>query len=257
MHRRTFLAGLTVGTVGLAGCTGPAAPFGETETSAPESVDAPSLAEQGNPSTICQQGYVDLGIYAIDKPAFADDWGGVEIPKKYTGASQLAEDDVVVGLVTDGMARAYPVAVLWVHEIVNDTFGEPVIVTFCSICRSGMTASRVVNRTPTTFGVSGQLWQPPELESRVRETEGSVFAVERRNTSPGEIRNLGNLVMFDQATGSFWSQILARAICGPLTGETLEILPASVATWGNWRESHPDTDVLLPPPHSKLMDLPG
>lgn len=231
--------------------------FRETQTPTVEAADAPPLAEQGNPSTICQQGYVDLGIYAIDEPAFADDWSGVEIPEKYTGDTRLADEDVVIGLTSDGTARAYPVAVLWVHEIVNDDFGEPVIVTFCSICRSGMVASRVVKGMTTLFGVSGQLWEPPELETRVREAEGQAFAVERRDASPGEIRNLGNLVMFDQATGSYWSQILARAICGPLTDETLGILPSTATTWADWRQTHPHTDVLLPPPHSKLMSLPG
>lgn len=257
MNRRAFLAGLTAGSVGLAGCSGPAAPFGGTETATPEPVEAPQLAEQGNPSNICQQDYVDLGIYAIDEPAFAEDWSGMDIDESYTSAGELAAEDVVIGLKHDDVARAYPVAILWVHEIVNDTFGQPVIVTFCSICRSGMVANRFVNGTPTMFGVSGQLWEPPELQSRVRESEGEVFAVERRDASPGDIRNSGNLVMFDQATGSYWSQILAQAICGPMTDKTLEIVPSTATTWADWRDAHPDTEVLLPPPYSELMTIPG
>lgn len=257
MNRRAFLASLAAGTTGLAGCTGGAIEPGGTDTPTPTPVEGPTLVEQGNLPDICHRVFADVGIYAIDQPAFADDWSDVEIPEGYTGEVHLVDDDVVIGLKDDESARAYPVAVLWSHEIVNDTFGPPVIVTFCSICRSGMVASRVVRGEETTFGVSGQLWEPPELESRAREQREEVFAIEPGNADPGQIRNSGNLVMFDRATWSYWSQILAQAICGPSTGETLEIVPSTATTWGEWREEHPETDVLLPPPHSTLMSLPG
>jgi hypothetical protein len=61
----------------------------------------------------------------------------------------------------------------------------------------------------------------------------------------------GNLVMYDEATRSYWSQILGEAICGPKTGERLSIVPSTVATWGDWQADNPDTEVLLPPPHSE------
>ena len=71
----------------------------------------------------------------------------------------------------------------------------------------------------TSFGVSGKLWR-------------------------------NDLVLYDEATGSLWSQLLATAIRGPATGQTLELVPASLSTWGEWREAHPETKVLLPPPGS-------
>lgn len=256
MKRRAFLGASAAVTTGLAGCSGVANPVAESPTERTP-VATPSLAEQGSPPSICQQGYVDLGIYAIDEPAFADDWSGVEIPEKYTGNDELVDDDVVIGLARGDDARAYPLAVLWVHEIVNDTFGQPLIVTYCSLCRSGMVARRVVDGTPTRFGVSGQLWRPPELQIRVSEAENRTFAAERRDAAPGSVRSSGNLVMFDLATTSYWSQILARAICGPRSGDRLEIVPSTVARWSDWRAAHPDTDVLLPPPRSTLMELPG
>ena len=48
------------------------------------------------------------------------------------------------------------------------------------------------------------------------------------------------LVMFDRQTESLWSQLLGQAIVGPLQGTRLTMLPATVMTWGAWRQEHPD-----------------
>lgn len=76
-----------------------------------------------------------------------------------------------------------------------------------------------------------------------------MFGVATDGSRTG-VRNSGNLVLYDAATGSYWSQILVRAICGPRRGDDLEIAPSTVATWGEWRRERPETDVLLPPPRS-------
>lgn len=70
-----------------------------------------------------------------------------------------------------------------------------------------------VEGEPTTFGVSGKLWRD-------------------------------SLVMYDRATESLWSQLLGRAVAGPMKGTELEEVPSEVTTWGEWRERHPDTVVL-------------
>ena len=180
----------------------------------------------------------------------------------------LADGSYVIGLTSaDGArARAYPLAVVWWHETVNDSFGggpdagqsgsdgddEPVLVTFCPICQSGMVAERRVAGAETTFGVSGQLWQPPDIYTASAETDGRVFGASATDGET-EVRNSGNLVLYDERTRSYWSQLLAEAICGERQGERLTILPSTVTTWGEWRTDHPETDVLLPPPYSTLM----
>jgi hypothetical protein len=63
-------------------------------------------------------------------------------------------------------------------------------------------------------------------------------------------RTSGNLVVVDEATGSYWSQLLAEAICRPQTGDELRIRPPKVDTCEEWRPRRPSTKVLLPPPHS-------
>lgn len=105
----------------------------------------------------------------------------------------------------------------------------------------------------TQFGASGLLWRPPGEYTVASEAEGTAFGASRTDPDAG-VRNGGNLVLYDAATGSYWSQLLARAVCGPRTGDELEIVPSRVATWGEWREEHPGTVVLLSPPHSGTVD---
>jgi len=74
--------------------------------------------------------------------------------------------------------------------------------------------SRVVDGQTYTFGVSGKL-----------------------------IRN--TLVMYDRQTDSLWSQLLGKAVAGPLTGKELEFVAAVHTTWADWKARHPDTVALV------------
>jgi hypothetical protein len=249
------------------------------ETPSPTADDSATLAELGTPETICAAEVVeDFHIRAVGRPAFADDWAGFEVADRYRIGSRagdpqpgtastdpLADEAVVIGLtaaggdtdVADGTddtvrARAYPLPVVWWHEAVNDTFGGPVLPTFCSICNTGLVAERLVDGEPATFGVSGQLWQPPGEYTFAAVEGGRSFGVSTGDPDAA-VRNSGNLVLFDDATGSFWSQVLGQAICGPQAGERFAIRPATVTRWGEWRAEYPQTDVLLPPPYSELL----
>lgn len=272
---RRRLLGLLGASVTTAGCLG----FGDTDdtTSRPpttrdgtptgtardqtatsastagERTATPPLARRGVPAEICekeQQRPGPDGIYAVVDPAFAPDWSDVNIPDQYQlGDSGIPDDGIVVGLEHDGAARAYPLVILWWHEIVNDTFGVPTLVTYCPLCRSGMVAERTVGGEPTAFTVTELLWVPPGVATNRSVSKNRTFGVGIAETEV-EVRERGNLVFTDAATGSYWSQLLARAICGPKRGEQLDILPSQTARWGDWKAAHPDTDVLLPPPHS-------
>jgi len=159
----------------------------------------------------------------------------------------------------DGLARAYRLTILVTHEIVNDRLGtsdglagtgEPVIVTFCPLCASGMVASRRVDGETTEFAVTGQLWMPEAVFERASEEEGRTFGATHSGGEEISVKHNGNLVMYDAATRSYWSQILARGICSPHTGTELGIRPSSVTTWEQFHRRYPGGEVLLPPPHS-------
>ena len=53
-----------------------------------------------------------------------------------------------------------------------------------------------------------------------------------------------NLLMYDRATESLWSQSLGEAVVGSRTGSKLEIVPMQLLRWGELREKHPDAMVL-------------
>lgn len=224
MYRRRYLAALGTGATALAGClgrdsAGDAPPAteddGEATTDAANDGTAGS-GPTGDPDLPVPQADLDRGaakdaIPAITDPAFGPDWAGVD--------ADLNDDDRVIGVERDGAARAYPLRILNWHEVVNDDFGGPLLVTYCPLCGSGVTGVRTVAGEPTTFGVSGLLWK-------------------------------SDLVMYDDLTDSLWSQIRAQAIRGPQTGERIDLVPSALTTLSAWREEYPDTEVLLPPPAS-------
>jgi hypothetical protein len=166
-------------------------------------------------------------IPAIVDPAFGPNWEDVSYrldpeDEESDYDPELASDDTVLGVARDGAARAYPLKLLNWHEVVNDAFGGPLLVSYCPVCRSGVVASRRIDERTLTFGVSGYLLR-------------------------------ANLVLYDEETETLWSQLLAKGINGPLTGTDLPLEPSTLTSWGAWRDEYSDAEVLLPPPESSTV----
>lgn len=124
--------------------------------------------------------------------------------------ARLDDGDPVIGLFIEGEARAYPHRIMVHHEIVNDRVGGlTVAVTYCPLTAT----AQGFKRGGTTLGVSGQL-----LNS--------------------------NLVMFDRASQTRFSQINATGLTGPHRGRTLDEVRLVWTTWQRWRAVHPNTRVL-------------
>lgn len=102
--------------------------------------------------------------------------------------------------------------------------------------------------------MTGLLWMPERVFARASEDQDRVFGASYSGGEEVSVRHDGNLVLYDVATHTYWSQMLGRGICDSHTGTELAIRPSTVATWGEWRERHPDTDVLLPPLHSETVE---
>ena len=129
-------------------------------------------------------------------------------------ARWLDDDDLIIGYAAADRAWAFPVRILNLHEIVNDTLGgEPVLVSFCPLCNSGVVYSRRLDGRELTFGNTSALYE-------------------------------SDMVMLDYDTGSYWWQVAGEAIVGTLTGSKLRVLPATTARWGDWRAVHRETLVL-------------
>jgi len=155
-------------------------------------------------------GELELAASPDDIPAiFASD-------DLFIGAesNEWGDDEKIIGVEINGDARAYPIRLLSLHEIVNDVVGEkPVAVTWCPLCYSALVFERVVDGTELTFGVSGYLYR-------------------------------NNLVMYDHQSNGLWSQLLAQGIKGAHRGEYLTVLPSVLTTWGEWKEVYPDARIL-------------
>jgi hypothetical protein len=128
--------------------------------------------------------------------------------------SFLAPADLVLGVVAGGEARAYPHQIFWWHEIVNDVLGGvPLVVSYCPLTGSGLVYDPVIDGQLLDFGVSGLLFD-------------------------------NNLVLFDRATESLWSQMRIQSICGSFSGTTPTLLPVVQSTWEAWKALYPDTSVV-------------
>jgi hypothetical protein len=144
------------------------------------------------------------GIPAIDEPRF------MPVNK----VRWLQDGDRVLGIDYGGQAKAYPIAILNWHEVVNDRIGqESVVVTFCPLCGTGMAFKARVAGEVKRFGVSGLLYN-------------------------------SDVLLYDRETESLWSQIARQAISGPLKGQRLEMIVVNHTTWQDWRNRYPDSLVL-------------
>ena len=158
-----------------------------------------------DPAKILSGGPPKDGIPSIDEPRFvsataADQW--------------LGDDELVLALIHKGVKRVYPFQILVWHEIVNDTVGgDPILVTYCPLCGSGIAYERIVDGEAVEFGTTGKLYN-------------------------------SNLVMYDRRTETWWTQIDGKAIVGPLVGQELEAVSIDTVSWGQWKAVHPDSEVL-------------
>jgi hypothetical protein len=157
-------------------------------------------------------GELQLAADINDIPAiFAEDALFVDAE---TGSQEWVDDELVIGVVINDDARAYPIRLLSNHEIVNDIVGgDPVMITWCPLCFTAIVFDRVVAGQELTFGVSGYLSD-------------------------------NNLVMYDHRTNTLWSQVAGEAIRGAHRGEQLAVRPSLMTSWGEWRAAYPETQVL-------------
>ena len=124
----------------------------------------------------------DAHISSVDRPRFAS---------VAAARSWLPADAPVIVLRIGQVARAYPLAILQWHEVVNDTVaGRPLAITYCPLCNTAAAYSRLVAGKPVMLQSSGALLS-------------------------------GAAVLTVAGTQQLWSQA---------TGEALQVVPAPL-TW--------------------------
>jgi len=147
-------------------------------------------------------------IPAIDHPRFSSGAGAAE---------WLDAREPVVVVSVDADARAYPLAILVWHEVVDDTIGGvPLVVTYSPLCNAALAFDRRVGGRTESFSASGKLYR-------------------------------SDLVMVDRRSKSLWTQLNGRAVAGPAKGSTLAAIPAQIASLAEFRDAYPAGSVLARP----------
>lgn len=158
-------------------------------------------------------------IRAQTPPATPMPYTAVHQPE-FVAASEvtfLQDDDIMLGVVSGKVAKAFPAADLSQHGAVFDKLPDgPISVTWCGVCNTGVVFRAEVNGRTLHF-----------------QYDRMVGA---------------NEVQKDLETGTSWQQATGEAIDGPLKGTRLTLYPVVRTTWAEWRKRYPRTMVLKPLP---------
>jgi hypothetical protein len=138
-------------------------------------------------------------------------------PQKLTfkpkGENALNDSSIVVSVENNGVVKAYPIRFIGYHHQVQDTVGgKPVIITYCTVCRTGRAFEPVVKGQHEKFRLVGM--------------------------------DHFNAMFEDGTTKSWWRQATGEAIVGSLKGEVLPEVESSQQTVGKLFELHPDALVM-------------
>ena len=134
------------------------------------------------------------------------------------GSDSTDKDRLVIGVTLGGEAKAYPIEIIGYHHQVKDTLGgKPILVTYCTVCRTGRVYSPFIKGEYAEFRLVGM--------------------------------DHFNAMLEDGGTKSWWQQATGIAITGPLKGSRLEEVPSAQMTLGDWQAQHPNSLTLRPDPN--------
>lgn len=128
-------------------------------------------------------------------------------------ANRVDAKRLVIGVVNDGIAKAYPIQFLGYHHFVYDTInGKNILVTYCTVCRTGRVFDPVINGKAEKFRLVGM--------------------------------DHFNAMIEDASTKSWWRQSTGEAVAGKLKGEKLSELQCTQATLAEWIKLYPNTLIM-------------
>jgi hypothetical protein len=132
---------------------------------------------------------------------------------------EQSDSTLVVVVERRGEAKAYPIRYIVYHHQVRDTLaGEPIMVTYCSVCRTGRVFSPFIDGEPERFRLVGM--------------------------------DHFNAMFEDSETGSWWQQATGEAITGELKGQKLDEIESIQLTAGAFFRAYPDGKIMAADPES-------
>ena len=134
--------------------------------------------------------------------------------------SEIELDRIVLGVELNGEAKAYPIQFLGYHHQVRDSIGgKPVMITYCTVCRSGRVFEPLVNGQIETFRLVGM--------------------------------DHYNAMFEDKSTKSWWRQATGEAVAGPLKGQSLPEVASVQVSLETWLGLHPNSLIMQPDTYFK------
>ena len=122
-------------------------------------------------------------------------------------------DRLVVGIEINGDARAYPLRFIGYHHHVRDVVGgQPVLVSYCTVCRTGRVFVPAVDGKLESFRLVGM--------------------------------DHFNAMLEDSSTGTWWRQANGEAVVGDRKGTMLTEIPSVQVTLEQWLALHPNTLIM-------------
>jgi hypothetical protein len=138
-----------------------------------------------------------------------------KVVKTSLAANKIPDNKLVIGVVIDSVASAYPIQLIgYHHQVVDNINGNPIMVTYCTVCRTGRIYSLMVNGKQESFRLVGM--------------------------------DHFNAMFEDATTKSWWRQSTGECIAGPLKGYKLKEIKSDQLVLSSWARIHPNTQILQP-----------
>ncbi len=133
------------------------------------------------------------------------------------GDNKVDTNRLVIGVTINGESKAYPIRFLGYHHHVQDTVGgKSILVTYCTVCRTGRVFEPIVNGKKETFRLVGM--------------------------------DHFNAMLEDASTKSWWRQATGEAISGKLKGQQLPEVLSTQTSLAKWLQLNPASLIMQADP---------
>ena len=133
-------------------------------------------------------------------------------------SNKVDSNRLVIGVSINGEAKAYPIRFLGYHHHIQDTVGgKPIMVTYCTVCRTGRVFEPVVNGKKEKFRLVGM--------------------------------DHFNAMLEDATTKSWWRQVTGEAIAGKLKGQQLPEVYSTQTSLSDWLQLNPHSLIMQADDH--------
>ena len=139
---------------------------------------------------------------------------------KEEGLNSFFKHEPVISVSIAGEAKAYPLNMLTMHEMSNDSLGGvPILPTYCPLCNSSVVYDRRLKYNEKEYLLDFEI--------------------------SGMLRNSA-MVMADKQTESWWQQLTGSGLVGELSGAELEVIPSMVISVEEFFNRYPKGIILSP-----------